>query len=162
MAIVNTTTIEVPYSNEIIESDKKITVPWQQFFRKLYDLVSPMGFERSFQLENNVASAADVEGLQVNSQKINQVIIEYVIQRITTSTGATELIESGLKIAVYKPVAASWSLVTIGTPGPDGSGVTLSITAGGQVRYTSTNITGTPSVSKITYRARTLAAKVNL
>lgn len=159
MQVASNTTLDVPYDSDVITSDKKLALTWQHFFRKLYDLVSPMGFEKSFLLVNNQAAAADIAGFQLSSSKLNHAIIEYFIQRVTTGGGATELIESGILIAGYKPTSAAWELITIGTPGPNVSGVTLSITADGQVKYTSTSVTGTAWLSKITYRVRTLAAK---
>lgn len=150
----------VPYQNSVVDRAGILTLVWQQFFRALYDRLNPLGIEKSFSLANNQSSAADITGMQYDYRKINQVTVEYVIQRITTGTGATELVATGIFLLTYKPVANTWHIVTIGTPGPSTSGITFSITTGGQVQYTSTNITGTPNISKITYRERTLGAKV--
>ena len=158
MALIPSQVI-VPYRDQVLDDDGLLTRPWQSFFRFVQAVIDPLGVEQSFELVNNQASAADVVGLQLNGAKTSTAIIEYIIQRITTSTGATELVEAGVKQAVFKPVSNSWSLLTIGTPGPSASGVTLSITSLGQVQYTSSNITGTALISKFTYRVRSMGAK---
>ncbi len=161
MASINQRSIDVPYQQQLLERATGIlTIPWQNFFRSLFDRIFPLGIEISFPLVNNQASAANIDGLQFDYRKVNQATVEYVIQRITTGTGATELIATGMFMVTYKPVSLTWHIVTIGTPGPSTSGITFSITTGGQVQYTSTNMTGDANISKITYRARTLAAKV--
>lgn len=101
----------------------------------------------------------DITDLKFNSKKVSQAIVDFLIQRVTTSTGATELIESGVFAVSYNPTSADWSLTMIGTPGPDDSGVDISIDSNGQVQYRSSSITGTASISRYTWRARTLSAK---
>lgn len=160
MAVVNIPSLDVPYQTPISGDKNLITLSWQNFFRKLYDIVNPLGFEKSAQLLNNQASAVNIEGMQFDFDKVNQVTIEYIIHRITTGGGATEIVTTGIMQLAYRKVSLGWSIVPIGTPGPSVSGITFTITASGQVQYTSSNITGTASISKITYRARTLNAKV--
>lgn len=101
----------------------------------------------------------DIESLKFNFRGVSQAAVDFLIQRITTSTGATELIESGIFVVSYNPTSNNWSLTMLGTPGPDDSGVDLSIDSEGQVQYVSTSITGTASISRINWRARTLSAK---
>jgi len=159
VAVVTGRGLDVPYQNQLLDKNGILTVAWQQFFRMLYLVVSTLGIETSFPLVNNQVLAADITGLQFDSRKINQVSVEYLIQRVTTGGGATELITAGMFMLAYKPTSETWHVVAIGTPGPSSSGITFSVTASGQVQYTSSNITGTASISKITYRARTLGAR---
>lgn len=162
MASINVRSIDVPYQQPLIEKASGVlTISWQNFFRSLFERVYSIGIESSFSLVNNQSVASNIEGLQFDYRKVNQAIIEYVIQRITGPTlSPTELIQTGCFAVVYKPVAGTWNIVSIGSTGPDAAGITFSITTGGQVQYTSSNMTGTANVSKITYRARTLSAKV--
>ncbi|CAB4152345.1 hypothetical protein UFOVP610_7 [uncultured Caudovirales phage] len=221
---------EVPYKDELTTSENKLSLPWQKFFRLVQERVNPLGKEVSFNLENNISVAEDVEGLQFNYEKIggafvdyliqrvttgsgaieaieigrlflnynptsnnwslyrltndksfersatilnNQAVavdvpglsfnssspslisIEYILQRITTGGGATQLIQSGILHLVRQPSTPSWNLRHIGSPGPDSS-ITFSVTSGGRIQYTSTNITGTASISKMTYRIKTI------
>lgn len=155
-------TNEVPYRNPLVTAQGIVSDVWSKFFRNAMDAIDPLGTEKFFPLVNNQGSAADIDGLKFSQESVSQVTVEYLIQRVTTGGGATEKIQSGIFILTYLPTTSSWSLVTIGTPGPDVSGVTLSVTSTGQVQYTSTNFSGTESISKITYRARTLAAKNSL
>lgn len=159
MAVISNQSLEVPYQDSVVEKTGMLSFSWQSFFRILQSMLSPLGIEKSFSLANNQASAADLVGMQFDYKKVNQVNIEYLIQRITTSTGTTELIQTGVFQLAYKPITAAWYINTVGSTGPDAGGITFSVTATGQVQYTSTNITGTANISKITYRARTLGAK---
>lgn len=104
----------------------------------------------------------DITDLKFNLRGVSQATVDFLIQRVTTSGGATELIESGMFVVSYNPTSADWSLTMIGTPGPDDSGIDFSIDSNGQVQYVSTSITGTASISKITWRSRTLGAKNSL
>lgn len=164
MAIIKQRSIDVPYADPVLDRASGIlTLPWQNFFRNLFERVFSLGIETSFPLANNQSVAADIAGLQFDYKKTQHAIIEYVIQRIVGPTiSPTEAIQCGSFAVVYKPFAATWHIVNIGSTGPDSAGITFSITTGGQVQYTSTNMTGSANVSKITYRARSLNAKVAL
>lgn len=109
--------------------------------------------ELSFTLANNQTTWADITGLVLPAGKIGM-LIDYTIQRVTTSTGAVELIETG-RISVSK-LSASCRLTTL--PSDEDAGISFDVTSAGQVQYKSTNITGTPSISKITFKIRTLSA----
>jgi len=161
MPAINSLGFEVPYREAMVDkASALLTVVWQQFFTLLHLRLAPLGIELSCPLANNVSVAADISGMVFNSTKTNHAVVEYLIQRITTGGGATALYAAGAFHVVYKASAGTWHIVAIGTPGPDSHGITFTITTSGQVQYASTNITGTANVSKITWRARTLAAKV--
>jgi len=150
---------KIPHREAIAGKRVFVSQVWETFFRKVYELLKPLGEEKSFPIVNNQAAAADVIGMQFKKGNVSQVVVDWLVQRVTTSTGAVETIESGIFILVYNPTSENWSLVGIGTPGPDDSGVDFTVTSGGQVQYASTNIAGTASISKLTWRARTMAAK---
>ena len=147
--------VEVPLRSEPIGEDGKLTAPWQVFFINLRRSIDPLGIERTFELVNNQAAPADVEAMTFSARGVSQAAIDYLIQRVTTGGGAQELIETGTFYVAYKPTSANWVL----SGGPTTAGITLTVTAAGQVQYASTNITGTASISKIAWRARTLACK---
>lgn len=150
----------VPYRDLIIGEDGLLSRSWQNFYRLLHQAVDGLGLESYCEIINNQAVAKDIDGLTLNASSFNCVIIDYLVQRITTDAGATELLESGVLYCVYKPTSNEWVLSKPLTSWPSSSGVTFSITASGAVQYTSSNITGTASVSKLTYRARSLTAKI--
>jgi hypothetical protein len=148
-------TIEVPRRDKLTDESGLVSRTWETFFRNVRSVLDPMGLEKYAELTNNQASAADIDGMKFSREYVSQVTVDYLIQRVTTGTGATELIETGTFYVAYKPTSQDWVLSNV----PSTAGVTLSITSSGQVQYTTTNITGTASISKMTYRARTLAAK---
>ena len=107
-------------------------------------------------IANNQSSAANVTGLLFSSASVRSAIIEYQIRRVSTSTGAVERVSSGRGTATYNTLATAWTYTPLGEGG-DASGVTLDITSGGQVQYTSDNMAGTYDAvnSLITFTART-------
>lgn len=133
--------------------------PWEWFFRQIYERLHALGDERSFEIANNQASAADISGLKFSSRDLSQAVVEFLVTRVTTGGGATELVESGLFIVAYKPTSDAWAINLVNINSPQNSGVDFTITAAGQVQYTSSNITGTASISRMFYRVRTLGGK---
>jgi hypothetical protein len=104
-------------------------------------------------ITNNQTTFADIAGMILPAGK-SGMLVDYQIQRITTSTGATELIETGC-ISVSK-LSSSCRLTNISSD--EDAGLELDVTSSGQVQYKSSDITGVPSVSKITFKLRTLSA----
>lgn len=149
-------TNEVPHRDELTDENGLITQPWQSFFTDVRGSLDPLGVEKSFVLKNNQATPANIDGLTFSSRGVSHATVDYLIQRVTD---VVELIQSGSFHLVYRPLIDDWRIVVIGTPGPDVSGITFSITHKGAVQYISTNIAGFGSISKITFRARTLGAK---
>ena len=87
-----------------------------------------------------------VTDMVFDKRGVSAVFVDFLIQRVTTSTGAVETIEAGSFMATYNPTSDDWNLGFIGTPGPDDTGVDLSISSSGQVEYTSTSIADRKSV----------------
>lgn len=151
--------LQVPYKDSVVDKLGMLSRVWTVFFRGMHANLSSLGVERYFQIENNVSSALPITGLTFNPETSSQAIIDFLIQRVTKNTGAVELIESGTLRVVYLPNSESWNLAVVKTSGPHDSGVDFSITSNGQVEYISSNITGSPFISRMVYRARTLTAK---
>lgn len=150
------TTLIVPYLEKVIDGSGMLTRIWQALFQYLKNALDPLGVEKTFTIENNKVVATNIDGLVFDSSKITQVFIDYVIQRITTTN---ELVESGILRAVYLPSSISWNLSSVITAGPGASGVTLTIDSTGRIKYTSSNLGGTPITSTLSVRARTLSGK---
>lgn len=148
--------LRIPIQDALASSQGLVATTWSDFFKAVVRALDPIGYELTFLLVNNQASAANVTDMAFSGLGTSAAYIDYLIQRITVSTGAVESIEAGVLILIYKPAAATWVIVS---GAPSTAGVTLTITADGQVQYTSTNITGTPVVSRIAWRARLIAAK---
>lgn len=150
---------EIPYKNAVIEKTNLFSQSWEWFFKEIYSRLYSLGSEDIFEIANNQSTPSNIDGLQFTKTGVSQATVDFLIQRVTTSTGATELIETGIFVVSYNPTSNDWSLTMIGTPGPDDSGVDFSIDATGQVKYASSSITGTASISRVIWRARTLSAK---
>jgi hypothetical protein len=99
--------------------------------------------QTTFNIANNTSVAAEIVGLIFNAAQVRSAIVEYSVYR--TGTGPTvELSETGTLHLIYKNGAAvnsKWSIgrVFFG----DDAGVLFTMTDAGQVKYTSTNISGT-------------------
>jgi len=152
---------EVPYRDKVLDNEGLLTMPWEWFFRALWERLNPLGAERSFDLENNQGTAANIDGMKFKKNKVSQATIEYLVQRVTTGGSATELVESGILIATYNPTSEDWNLHAVDENNPEDAGITFSITSDGQVQYTSSNVTGDASISRIVWRARTMGAKIS-
>ena len=129
---------------------------WNQFFVVVSNVLQYVGEEQVTALANNQVSAADIEGLVFDSQITSACFIEYLVQRVTSSTNK---IQMGILRVSYNPDTAAWAIGEYGTSGPDASGITFSILSTGQVQYTSSNLAGTSEISRIAYRLRPIQAK---
>jgi hypothetical protein len=97
------------------------------------------GTTLSFALANNQVAAANVTGLVFSSATYQAVHIGVYIKR-KTDTAASDLYETGTLYMFYDFADATWrySFTSVG----DDAGIEFSVTAGGQIQYTSTNIAG--------------------
>lgn len=147
------------YDSPVVDQQGILTRVWLTFVRKIAEALEYVGDEYVYTILNNKLVAETIRNLTFDYQYTSQATIEYLIQRVTSST---ELIETGIFQVVYRPDADTWVIVPIGTAGPDVSGVTFSITSDGNVQYTSTNIAGTEQISRIVFRVREIAAKSSI
>lgn len=155
MAVPRKKILDAPIRNKVLEPSGLFSKVWQEFILRVHSLLTPLGEERSFALTNNQAPSAVISGLSFDKSFVSAAAIDYLIQRVTTGVGATELVECGTFYIGYNPTSLAWSLWN----GPSTAGVTLTISAAGEIKYLSTDITGTASISKIVCRARTFTAK---
>ncbi len=118
--------------------------------------------ETTFTIANNQATPANVTGLFFDPVSIRSAEIDVQYYRNTTGAGATEMSARSKFLATYKTVAGSWDLAPLGSGGDfdvgtgEPAGITLSITAAGQVQYISTNFSGTAATSVMHFRASTM------
>jgi hypothetical protein len=94
--------------------------------------------QKSFSIANNQASPASLSGLLFSSALHKGVQIPFDLRR---STNSTALDESGVIHLSYSPSLSAWRVAVESLL--DNAGVSFSITAGGQLQYTSTSISGT-------------------
>lgn len=147
---------DVPYNERVIDKYGYLSHVWSWFFRTFDDVVFPLGSEKISSIELDEASPQAVEGMKFNKRAVSQVWVDFLIQIVTSET---ELIESGAFVLVYRPNSETWNLIMQGSPGPDDSGVDLTIDSNGQVNYVSGPVNGEVRIKRIAWRARTLSAK---
>jgi len=105
--------------------------------------------QTSFTIANNQSSAANITGLIFNPTLFRGVKIEYSIYR-QTDTASSARAQIGQLRFVYNTQAASW-LLSDDFAGQD-AGVTFEVDdSTGQVRYTSSDISGTGYVGSLKY-----------
>lgn len=106
--------------------------------------------EQSATVLNNQDEPADLTGMLLSGFKA--ALMFYLIQRITTGAGATVLVESGIYLVSFD--GTNWNLTPMGSDAD--AGIDLSLD-GSQVQYMSSDITGTPNISKFNWRFIPLA-----
>ena len=127
---------------------------WAEAVTTQLQLVSVTGDIGPFTLVtilNNQASPSNVTGLILNPANIRAGIVEYFVQRVT---GSQELSEVGHLYLLYNDLAASWTVTNVGN-NIGVAGTNFSVTASGQVRYTTNNLAGQLS-GVMKYRLRIL------
>lgn len=92
-----------------------------------------------FTLANNQVAAADVTGLTFDENTVRGAVLEVLVRRKIT-TG--ERVAMGRITVAYREYLDTWDLVDGGALNGDETGVTFSITASGQVQYTTDNFPG--------------------
>ena len=117
--------------------------------------VSTATTQTTFTIANNQASPANVTGLSFSSASHRGAIVEYDITR-KTATASSEVRAIGSLILVYRTETSSWSMEE--QSNHDDVGVTFTVTAGGQVQYTSTNISGSSYVGTMNFFSRVFNA----
>jgi hypothetical protein len=98
-------------------------------------------------IANNQVSAANVSNLVFDGAVAKKFIVDYGLYR---STDTTSLAQAGRLRGVYNEEDAEWYLSD--DYSGQNAGVTFSITNGGQIQYTSSNISGTGYVGTLEYR----------
>lgn len=101
-------------------------------------------------LANNAATAQVIPGLTFNTGQVQHINVEFLITRIY-DLGATTVVESG---KIYGNFNGSDFRISVTSTG-DVTGVDFDITSGGQITYTSSNLTDHQS-SVVGFKASTI------
>ena len=130
----------------------------EQVTAVLNDLQNPNDIlDTSFNITNNQTSFTNVNGLVFNTGQVRSATINYSVYRVSTASPSGNA-ESGTLVITYDNAAApgsKWSM--IGTDLDGNSGITFTITDGGQIQYKTTDI-GTSGYNGVMhFRAKTLA-----
>ncbi|MBW3544551.1 MAG: hypothetical protein KY428_02940, partial [Bacteroidetes bacterium] len=99
-------------------------------------------------IANNQTTAASITGFSFDTSEVLAVNAEYIVIRKTVSP-ATNLVESGIIEGNFD--GTNWSITRkhIGD-----AGIVFTITAGGQIQYTSSNISGTSYTGEVSFKAK--------
>lgn len=147
-----------PFGVSVTDSSGIMSRVWQSFFRLIADVLQYLGQETTEDLVNN-STNANLNDVKFDYQNESYVIFEYFAQRIY-SGGVYH--EGGYVAFYYDYDGNSWvKIVDVSYDDPSNS-VTFDITAAGQVQYTTTNISGSPTMDRVTFRIRKFAAKSSL
>ncbi len=101
-----------------------------------------------FNVANNQSSAANITGASFDTSLVRGFILTYSLYR---STNSAETSEMGQILGTYKSTANTWEL---SQDFAGSSGVVFTITTGGQLQYTSSNLTGTGYSGKLKFYAK--------
>lgn len=101
-------------------------------------------------ISNNISSPTAISGFSFNTAEVRSINAEFYIKR-TTDAPANNLTESGFIEGNY--TGSDW---TIAIRSEGNAGVTLDITAGGQITYTSTNVSGSNYSGIIVFKAKVI------
>lgn len=112
--------------------------------------------QTSFTVANNQGAAANVTGLSFNSASCKAARVQGDLRR-KTDTASSELLAYVELFLIYSDQDSTWRLVSVREESySSASGVTFSVTSGGQVQYTSTNIAGTNYSGTFKFKAEVI------
>lgn len=122
---------------------------WASAITAALNNLSPGGdiLARSATIANNQSSAADVSGLNFDVSTVRGATILYSVYR-TSSTITTPKSETGMLQVDYD--GTNWNIMRESS---QDTGVIFTITAGGVVQYTSTDVGATSYSGIMSYRA---------
>ena len=104
--------------------------------------------ETIFTIANNQSSASDITGLLIDPISTRSFIIDYIIYR-QTDTGSSAVAQAGQLRGVYNTQSSTWFMSD--DYSGQNSGVVFSIISSGQIRYTSSNISGANYAGTLKY-----------
>ena len=147
--IVGNEEFEFPLENENAGWGESVTDWATSVSDALLTVQQPNDITRSTAaILNNIAAPTAIPGFLFDTSEVISINSEYIITRTTVSP-ANNLVESGTIQGNYN--GTDWSITVDSI---NNAGVTFDITSGGQVTYTSTNITGSSYAGQIIFRAK--------
>lgn len=120
---------------------------YDQVLTSIKKLVQDGALWANLAVGNNQIAAANLAGLLFDKAAEYGARVLYHMHR-RTDTGGSEVVSVGELFIRYKPGADAWD-VTDNILGGDDHGVAFSITAGGQIQYTSSDIAGANYVGEM-------------
>lgn len=109
--------------------------------------------ETNFTIAQGQASPANVTGLLLDSTSAKSAIVQATVRRKTNSE---ERVSLGFLKVSYSVTSSSWAGRLIDELSGDEDGVEFSITAGGQVQYTSDTVSGSSYSGTMSFKVMTM------
>lgn len=149
---LNNKTFQIPEPGQEPGWGEDVTAYLVELAEVLNFLVAPGDIINSTALiANNQTTPADVVGLVFSNAETRSARVSYQVKRSVTGT---TLIQSGTLYLDWNPGLSTWILTQDFTSG--NAGILFSVTAGGQVKYTTDNLTGSGYQGEIVFSAKTL------
>lgn len=149
--IVNNETYQYPQNREVPGWGGEATEWAQAVTAVLGSLAAPNDILQTVaniaQTQTLPQPAGIVAGLSFDPSVVRGARVDYNIYRVTSTN---EEVEQGIMLISYKPVAMTWDLVIMSS---QSSSVIFSISATGQLYYTSPAMPGINYNGSITFRA---------
>jgi hypothetical protein len=101
-------------------------------------------------INNNVSVASPINGFSFDPSEVLSFTATYYLER-STVTPATNVVENGTITGNFDGTTWSIAYERVGF-----TGVNFTMTAGGQVNYTSTNVTGSSYAGRIIFTAKVI------
>lgn len=156
--VVAGTSFEFPVSGENPEWGESATAWAEAVTDVLATLLAPGDIlETTSTINNNISSPTNINGLVFDPGTVRAANVNYAIYRISTAAPSGHA-EDGMIGLIYDDSAANGSKWQLSQrKGGTDSGVTFSITDGGQIQYISSDINSTGYVGEIVFSAKTLS-----
>lgn len=97
---------------------------------------------------NNVTTPTPIAGFLFDTSEVISIYAEFIVRRSTTAP-AVSLVESGLITGNFDGQDWNIEITTV-----KDAGISLDITSGGQITYTTTNLAGSNYVGEILFKAK--------
>lgn len=149
--LLGSESFEIPLENENPGYGEELSDFFESVAESINNLQSATDIPLTTSIiNNNVSTPVSIPGFAFSTALVQSIDAEYLVFRSTVSP-AVKYAERGEIKGSYDGSAWNISITREGD-----AGVSLDITAGGQITYTSSNITGSGYVSTIKFRARTI------
>jgi hypothetical protein len=99
-------------------------------------------------INNNISSPTSIPGFSFDTSEVIAITGEYIVRRTTVSP-ANNLVESGIISGNFD--GTNWSITRTQEGDAD---IEFTITSGGQIQYTSSDLSGTSYVGEVTFKAK--------
>lgn len=146
--VVNNVVYQYPANRDVPGYGGEATAWAQAITNQLASVAGPADILNTVaSISNNQTSPAIIPGLSFSTSVVLGAKVDYNVYRVTSTN---EVVEQGMMLISYKPVAMTWDIVILSS---QSSNVVFSISNTGQVQYTSDNMPGINYTGSITFRA---------